>query len=85
LGFAHPALHVIGFIFYGCAAVMLLWLVMHLRRETWLYVKKHDDTTILSFREKGLKGVDRARLIQEIQRYAENTKPNKSVEETSSR
>ncbi len=86
LGFAHPTLHVLGYISYSCAALVLVWLVRRLRRETWLYVQTGEGTVILTFREKGLKGVDRTRLRQEIQRYAENPKkPNEALPRTVTR
>ncbi len=59
LGFERPALHYTGFVLYGCAGLSAIWAVMGMKKNTWLYVKKLDGTTLFLVREKGLRGIGR--------------------------
>ena len=70
LGFDRPTLHYVGFILYGFAGMTAVLAVIEMKRDTWLYVKQHDGSTLFSVREKGLKGISREEFTQEIRRYA---------------
>jgi hypothetical protein len=72
LGFDRPALHYVGFAFYVMTACAGVLAIMRTKKDTWLYVKKLDGSTLFQVREKGLRGINREQLIQEIRYY---TKP----------
>jgi hypothetical protein len=70
LGFDRPTLHYVGFVLYGFAGMTAILAIMEMKKDTWLYVKQHDGSTLFSVREKGLKGIRREEFIQEIKHYA---------------
>lgn len=71
-GYEHPALHCTGFVLYGFSGLSALFAILGMKKDTWLYVKKPDGSTLFLVREKGLRGISREQFFQEIQHYAKN-------------
>jgi len=69
LGFEQQVLNRIGFVLYGFAALAIVLAVMKMKKDTWLYVKRVDGSTLFCVREKGLKGISREEFAQAILRY----------------
>jgi hypothetical protein len=70
LGFDQWILNRIGFVLYGFAALSVVLALMKMKKDTWLYVKQLDGSTLFCIRENGLKGITREEFTQAIQRYA---------------
>ncbi len=70
LGFDQWILNRIGFVLYGFAMLSAVLALMKVKKDTWLYVKQLDGSTLFCIREGGLKGITREEFIQSIQRYA---------------
>jgi hypothetical protein len=76
LGFDHTVLNRIGFVLYGFAMLAGFLVLMKLKKDTWLYVKQVDGSTLFCVREKGLKGISRDAFIEAVRRYSKTNPPS---------
>jgi hypothetical protein len=69
-GFDSPVLRWASYALYALAGISAVFVILGLKKDTWLYVKKPDGNALFSVREKGLCGITRDKFVHEIQRYA---------------
>ena len=70
LGFEQALLNRVGYVLYGFAGLSVVLALMKMKKDTWLYVKQLDGSTLFCIREGGLKGISREEFIQAIERYS---------------
>jgi hypothetical protein len=69
LGFTNVILNRVGLLFCVLAGLSTILAVMKLKKDTWLYVKKIDGSTLFGVREKGVKSISCDDFVREIKRY----------------